>query len=154
MDDEEIETNVDPFVKQLSEAWIGPKMSVKSLPIQGHYNSSLCAQYFEKAKFPTKTAISNFGEYKMLSMNQNRQLLLGGGQAAPGDAGIYLSSQEKADLHDCLAISSIDVLTEQEFITMYKRQFGKEPNLEKDARTQKKGEPCVAYLYDAASRTY
>jgi hypothetical protein len=114
----------------------------------------LCAKYFEKAKFPTKTAISNFGEYKMLSMNQNRQLLLGGGQAAPGNAGSYLSSQEKADLQDCLAISSIDVLTEQEFITMYKRRFGKEPNLEKDARIQKKVEPCVAYLYDAASRTY
>ena len=88
---------------------------------------------------------SSFGQLKDLSINQNRQLLLGGGQAAPGNAGKYLSNREKTDLQACLDVDKIYVISQDEFVKEYIRKMGKKPKMYSREMENKKCklDPCV-----------
>jgi hypothetical protein len=64
-----------------------------------------------------------------LSANHNRQLLLGGGQSAPGNAGKYLSSREKDDLLACMTVDKVQVISQDEFVHDFIKKMGKKPKL-------------------------
>jgi hypothetical protein len=71
-----------------------PKTGNRSTKLSNHFDANILGYIFEKSNFnaPKKSNLCKFGEFKLLTMNHNRQLLLGGGQSAPGNAGKYLSN--------------------------------------------------------------
>jgi hypothetical protein len=83
---------MDPVVTQMVEK-NRPKTGFKSSKLSNHFDANILGYIFEKTNFnkENKTNLCKFGEFKLLNMNHNRQLLLGGGQSAPGNAGKYLS---------------------------------------------------------------
>ena len=63
------------------------------MKLSNHFDANILGYIFEKSDFKgaNRSNLCKFGEFKLLSTNHNRQLLLGGGQSAPGNAGKYLS---------------------------------------------------------------
>jgi hypothetical protein len=102
-----------------------PKTGHRSVKLSNHFDANILGYIFEKTNFnaKNKSNICKFGEFKLLNMNHNRQLLLGGGQSALGNAGKYLSNKEQDHLKDCLTVEPVDIIDEDEYVDIYRETY-------------------------------
>ena len=101
-----------------------PKTGNRSVKLSNHFDANILGYIFEKTNInaPNKSNVCKFGEFKDLSMKHNRQLLLGGGQSATGNAGKYLSNKEQEDLQDCLTIEPLEIIGEDDYVENYRQK--------------------------------
>ena len=106
--------------------------------------------HFNKEQPPQP--ISNFGEFSVLPLNQQRQLLSGSGHGAPGNQGAYLSKREIIALKECLNISTLPIRSEQEIRQEYERVYGKEFQIQ--SHKDKNISPCMRYMWKKATKKF
>ena len=61
-----------------------------------------------------------------MGMDEERLLLAGGGAAAPGNQGRFLSTVEICDLNQCLDIKSMEIHTQEEIAAQYYDAYRRE----------------------------
>jgi hypothetical protein len=88
--------------------------------------------------------LSHFGEFEYMGMDEQRLLLAGGGAAAPGNQGRFLSAVEICELDQCLAITGMPIYSQAEIAASYYDAYNREFVVQENK--SKQITPCMQFL--------